>query len=109
MLHAGIGPPHVNALFTSINLPPVSKNILKVREREIGPAIESVAKKSCEEAIEIEKRFWSSEENSGAETINIGVSYDMGWQKRGKGHNSLTGNCCYIYVTAYNILPDLRL
>ena len=23
--------------------------------------------------------------------VKIGVSYDMGWQKRGKGHNSLTG------------------
>ena len=22
----------------------------------------------------------------------IAVSYDMGWQKRGKGHNSLTGH-----------------
>ena len=23
--------------------------------------------------------------------VGIPVSYDMGWQKRGKGHNSLTG------------------
>ena len=79
MLHAGIGPTHVNALLTSINLPPVGQNTLKAREREIGPAIESVAKKSCEEAIECERK--------------LGASYDMGWQKRGKGHNSLTGNC----------------
>ena len=28
---------------------------------------------------------------------DIGVSYDMGWQKRGKGHNSLTG--CFISST----------
>ena len=82
---------------TSINLPPVGKNTLKAREREIGLAIESVAKKSREEAIEFEKRFWSSEENSGAETINIGALYDMGWEKRGKGHNSLTSNYCFIY------------
>lgn len=87
MLHAGIGPTHVNALLSSINLPPVGKNTLEARKREISPAIDSVAKNSCEEAIEFEKRFWWSEENTGAETINIGASYDMGWQKRGKGHN----------------------
>ena len=87
----------MNALLTSINLPSVGQNTLKAREIEIGPAIESVAKKSCKEAMECEKKFWSSEKNTGAETINIGASYDMGWQKRGKGHNSLTGNCCYIY------------
>ena len=73
MLHAGIGPTHLNALLTSINLPPVGENTPKAREREIGPAIESVAKKSCEETTEIEKRFCSSEENSGAETINMGL------------------------------------
>ena len=88
---------HLNALLASINLPPVGQNTLRVKEREICPAIESVAKKSCEEAIKFEKKFWSSEENTGAETINKGASYDMGWQKRGKGHNNLTGNCCYIY------------
>lgn len=48
---------------------------------------------SCEEAIECEKKLWLSKENTGAETINIGALYDMGWQKRGKRHNSLTGNC----------------
>lgn len=58
MLHAGIGPTHVNALLTSINLPPVGQNTLKAREREVGPAIEWVAKKSCAEAIEAEKRCW---------------------------------------------------
>ena len=56
-----------------------------------------MGKKSCEEAIEFDKKFWLTEENTGAETIIIGALYDMGWQKQGKGHNSLTGSCCYIY------------
>ena len=69
-----------------------------------------MAKKSCEEAIECEKKFWSSEEDTGAETINIGASYDIGWQKRGKGHNSLTGNCCYIYGYSLSIFShDIKL
>ena len=97
MLHAGIGPTHVNALLTSINLPPVGQNTLKAREREVGPVIEAVAKKSCTAAIEAEKICWTDrQEESESGNVKIGASYDMGWQKRGKGHNSLTGD--YIFM-----------
>ena len=93
MFHAGIGRSHVNSLLTSINLPAVAENTLKAREREIGPVIEKVAKESCETALQVEKTKWISAEGSdGSETVGIGASYDAGWQKRGKGHNSLTGN-----------------
>lgn len=88
MLHAGIGPSHVNALLTSINKPPVSQSTFKAREREVGPAIKEAAKASCEEAMEVEKECWRKETE---EVVSIGASYDMGWQKRGKGHNSLKG------------------
>lgn len=93
MLHAGIGPSHVNSLLTSINLPAVAENTLKAREREIGPVIEKVAKESCETALQVEKTKWiSAGASDGSETVGIGASYDAGWQKRGKGHNSFTGN-----------------
>ena len=85
MLHAGIGPSHENALLTSINIPPVSQSTFKAREREVGPTIEEVAKTSCKEAMEVEKEFWRKETE---EVVSIGASYDMGWQKRGKGHNN---------------------
>ena len=39
--------------------------------------------KSCNEILE-------KGEKDGL--VGIAVSYDMGWQKRGKGHNSLTGH-----------------
>jgi len=94
MLHAGIGPTHVNALLSSINIPVIGDSTLKAREREIGPAIEEVAKSSCITSMEEEKKRWNQ---NGAgqdnEAVSIGASYDMGWQKRGKGHNSLTGTC----------------
>lgn len=99
MLHAGIGPTHVNALLTSMNVPAVSENTLKAREREIGPVIENIAKSSCLDALEMEKRYWVPENvrqepsDSIVNNVAIGASYDMGWQKRGKGHNSLTGKC----------------
>ncbi|KAK3741253.1 hypothetical protein QZH41_019950 [Actinostola sp. cb2023] len=83
MLHAGVGPTHVNTLLTSINIPAINMNTQKAREREIGPVVENVAEKSCMTALKQEKEQWQS--------TSIGVSYDMGWQKRGKGYNSLTG------------------
>ena len=107
MLHAGIGPNHVNALLTSMNVPAVSENTLKAREREIGPVIESIAKSSCLKALETEKNYWVPENTSQEPSRNIinvaiGASYDMGWQKRGKGHNSLTGKYWMGYKYAGN-------
>ena len=93
MLHAGIGATHVNALLTSINLPTVHENTLKAREREIRPALEKIAKRSCKNAIGKEKSQLLEESSSkeSPKKVGIGTSYDTGWQKRGKGHNSFTG------------------
>ena len=83
----------MNALLTSINLPAVHENTLKARERDIGPALEKIAKRSCKNAIEKEKsqRLIESSGKESPEKVGIGASYDTGWQKRGKGHNSFTG------------------
>ena len=89
MLHAGIGPTHVNELLSCINVPSVRESMLKAREREVGPQIEKLPKESCLESLESERNLWK--EDSQKENVAIGASYDMGWQKRGKGHNSLTG------------------
>ena len=93
MLHAGIGPTHVNAMLASLNVSVIGESTLKAREREIGPAIEKVAKSSCRSSMQKEKEKWeldSQGQDHGGKT-SMGVSYDMGWQKRGKGHNNLTG------------------
>ena len=50
MLHASIGPTHVNELLSSINVPSVGESTLKAREREVGPQIEKLAKESCLES-----------------------------------------------------------
>ncbi|XP_068757667.1 uncharacterized protein [Montipora capricornis] len=88
MLHAGMGPTHVNALLSSLNIPTLCVTTLKAREREIGPAIENIANKSCDLEMEEEKMEWGCIQD---QAVPIGASYDMGWQKRGKGHNNLTG------------------
>ena len=92
MIHAGIGPTHVNALLTSMDIPPVSEGTLNRRRAEAGPAIEKVAKDSCHEALEQEKQMELHDEtDDGTAEVNLCVSYDMQWGKRGKAHNSLTG------------------
>ena len=96
MLHAGIGPIHVNELLSSTNVPSFGESTLKAREREVGPQIEKLAKESCLESLESERNLWKEEGEK--ENVEIGASYDMGWQKRGKAHNSLTGTMQIVHL-----------
>ena len=89
MLHVGIGPTHVNESLSSINVPSLGESTLKARKREVRPQIEKLAKESCLESLESERNLWK--EDNEKEDVAIGASFDMGWQKRGKAHNSLTG------------------
>ncbi|PFX31497.1 hypothetical protein AWC38_SpisGene3749 [Stylophora pistillata] len=89
MLHAGIVPTHVNELLSFINIPSLGESALKAREREVGLQIENLAKESCLKGLESERSLWK--DDSEKENVEIGASYDMGWKKRGKARNSLTG------------------
>lgn len=51
-----MGATHVNALLSSLNIPPVHGDTLKARERETGPVIEDIANPSCEPILEEEKK-----------------------------------------------------
>jgi hypothetical protein len=94
MMHAGIGPTHVNALLTSINIPPVTEHTLISRQAEAGPAIESVARESCidqsqeEKLAELEALGMSQQDLANMDYLDIAVSYDMMWLKRGRAMNS---------------------
>ena len=59
ILHAGIGYSVVENVLAALNLPSVHQRTLKKREREAGRAIETVANKSCDEAIDKEKELMS--------------------------------------------------
>ena len=65
----------------------------KSRENEIGHAVEQVTKKSCKTAMSKERNAAIKKgvkaDDQGC--INIPCSYDMGWQKRGKGHAAVMG------------------
>lgn len=55
MLHAGIGQKKVSMLLTVLNIPSLCHKSLKRTGREVGQALEEVAKKSCDDVVAIEK------------------------------------------------------
>ncbi|CAB3997189.1 Hypothetical predicted protein, partial [Paramuricea clavata] len=73
-----------------MNVPTISHKAYKVREREVGSCVEALVKESCNDVICKEKN--SNVENEKDGVTEMAASYDMGWQKRGKGHNSTTGH-----------------
>ena len=83
MEHAGIGPTHVNNFITALNIPALDPKLLRRNEKAIGPFVEAKAKASCQAAAMEEAGDSSAEDG-------ITMSYDCGWQKRGRAMNSLT-------------------
>ncbi|XP_066593220.1 uncharacterized protein [Prorops nasuta] len=122
-LNGGMGISHVNKFLAGLNIPTMNPGTFKSYEREVGPQIENVARESCKEAAEIERTLTehnledlkkllpeefhlpvvgnedkvvtSSEINltERKEVVNVILSYDMSWPKRGNGRNydSLSG------------------
>ena len=54
-LHAGIGQNHINNLLSTLNAPTINSVTFKLREREVGIAVEGVAKSSCQDYLAIGK------------------------------------------------------
>ncbi len=93
----GIGETHLNTVLATMNIPTMSRANFKKREREVGPVTEGVAKKSCEDVAIMEKNsaILTRAEN---DLTPISVSYNMGWQKGGKGFNSNSGQAAVMGV-----------
>ena len=71
---------------SALGLPSLTSRNFKKREREAGSAIESVAKRSCAAFTEMERDL-SENDGQGEGPVAVGVSYDMGWRKRGKSRS----------------------
>ena len=97
MIHAGIGPTHVNAFLSAVNVPPIATGTFYSHQNEIGITIEKVAKQSCSEVAKEERIMAAAEQDINEDQLqdiaylDVAVSYDMMWLKRGRAHNSLTG------------------
>ena len=55
-LHAGMGNTHLNNLLSTMNIPTMNHCLFKRREREVGKAVEIVARERCEMNLNLEKK-----------------------------------------------------
>ncbi|CAC5383515.1 unnamed protein product [Mytilus coruscus] len=88
MLDCGLGYTQVNTLLSIMDLPTIDKKNLGFEE-EVGDTLKKYAQETCNDACKVEKAIEDQKDQKDFQ--NIAVSYDMGWQKRGRAHNSLTG------------------
>ena len=83
------------------NIAAINSTTFKWRAREGGKTIKTVGRVSCEHSRSNEKAqilndgFQSDEEN----LVSVPCSFDMGWQKTGKGRNSHTGHAAVTSLT----------
>ena len=105
-LNAGIGQTHVNSLFSCLDIPTVNHVTFKTREREVGKAVERVANESCVMSCckEREIAIAAGAECDSDNLVGVMCSYDMGWQKKGKAHNSSTGHGAVLGVATGKVL-----
>ena len=69
-----------------MNISTMNHQLFKRREREVGNAVENVARESCTINSNFRKKMAAQSPGPSADGfVGIAVSYDMGWQKRGKG------------------------
>ena len=98
MIDSGLGETHVTKFLSSLGIKPLHHRVLKTREMEIGVQIERVAKESSKGALFEEASLTCLEkaqrEHNLNSQIDIDVSYDAGWQRRGSGksYSSLSGH-----------------
>ena len=71
-------------LLSPIDVKCMTSKTYKSIERTVGTEIETEARSSCSDWLQ-------TEVNSSAGKNDLAISYDMGWQKRGNGRNSRTG------------------
>lgn len=82
-LHSGNGHAQLDHLLSTMDIECLFSKTFKNIERRVGPEVEQVARESCKESL--------NEELRRTGTVDLAISYDMGWQKRGKARNSKTG------------------
>ena len=75
-------------------------------EREVGKAVELVANESCVMSCckEREMAMAAGAECDSGNLVGVMCSYDMGWQKREKAHNSSTGHGAVLGVATGKVL-----
>ena len=90
----GLGFSRVNSILTALDIPSMTRKTYKIWEHEVRKIAKGVAKDSCKEMLDQECTLAKKNEAvvRGDGLLPLSVSFDMGWSKRGRAHNSLTGH-----------------
>ena len=93
-------------MLATIDIPPLNSCTYKQREREVGRAVECIAKTSCQDSLNREgaQALLNGCQPDDNNLVSIPCSFDMGWQKRGKGHNSRTGHAAAMSLATGKVL-----
>lgn len=93
-------------MLSTLNAPTLNSVTFKLREREVGKAVESIAKSSCQNCLTMEKNeaLQNGVKSDEGNLVPIPCSFDMGWQRRGKGHNSRTGQAAVMSLSSGKVL-----
>ena len=81
MIHSGQGHSHLKTALSILRVGAMTSATFKAREREVGPAIESVCQERCARYRTKEKAETDMVDSNGDALIS--VAYDGAWQKRG--------------------------
>ena len=72
----------------------MNSSTFKAREKEAGKAVELVPKVSFQHFLSLERgqAIENGPESDQNNLVSVLCSYDMGWQKWGRGYNLTTGH-----------------
>ena len=88
-LRAGIGQTHINNVLSTLNAQTLNCVTFKLREREVGKAVEGIAKSSCQDFLNMERK----------EALHNGVP--LTWAGRNvERNNSRTGQAAVMSLSS---------
>ena len=93
-------------MLATIDIPLLNSCTYKQREREVGRAVEYIAKTSCQDSLNRERAqaLLNGCQPDDNNLVSIPCLFDMGWQKHGKGHNSRTGHAAAMSLATGKVL-----
>lgn len=95
-IYSGNGHAQLESLLAPLGVACMDSKTYKSIERDVGRQIEQGVRESCNK--------WSAVEKSITNSSDLAISYDMGWQKRGKAHNSSTGQGTAVGVNSGKVI-----
>ena len=81
-LHAGIGQTHINNVLSTLNAPTLNSVTFKLREREVGKAVETIAKSSCQNCLTMRKMKHYKMELKVMRVISFQYPVPLTWDGR---------------------------